>query len=220
MDVQSTSAATGTANKVEANSAAALSSDFDTFLSLLTAQIRNQDPLQPADGTEYAAQLAQFANVEQAVRTNELLSEMMAAFGAGSASDVANWIGLDVRHDGSVAVAPGRTTRLEFDIPAIADRAELVAFNEDGFEVMRRPIDTRSETLDWHGGDGKGGQLPDAIYKLQIEAQSGEQALDPRGVRSFARVEEVALSASGPELVLDSGVRVTPDRLDLLRAGR
>jgi flagellar basal-body rod modification protein FlgD len=219
MEIQPTTAASGTAAPVEASSAAALSSDFDTFLSLLTAQIRNQDPLQPADGTEYAAQLAQFANVEQGVRTNELLVQMMETLGAGSASEMANWIGLEVRHDGPVAVGPGRTTRLEFDIPALADRAELVATNADGFEVMRRVIDPGSDALDWNGGDGQGGQLPYGIYALRIEARSGEQELDPGAVRSFARVEEVALAAAGPELVLDGGARVGPDRLDLLRAG-
>ncbi|TFL18957.1 flagellar hook capping FlgD N-terminal domain-containing protein [Jannaschia formosa] len=207
------------ASSAEAKSTAALSSDFDTFLSLLTAQIRNQDPLQPADGTEYAAQLAQFANVEQSVRTNELLAQMSAALGAGSASDVAGWIGLEVRHDGPVTVAPGRTTRLHFDIPEVADRAELVALDAAGAEVMRRPLDPDAAHLDWHGGDGKGGQLPDGIYSLQVEAGAGDQALAPRPVRSFARVDEVALTAAGPELILDGGARIAPDRLDLLRAG-
>ena len=55
----------------------ALTSDFDTFLKMLTAQAKYQDPLEPLDSTEYAAQLAQFSMVEQQVQTNEQLLSLI-----------------------------------------------------------------------------------------------------------------------------------------------
>ena len=58
MDINSVSSATGAGQ--EAGARQTLSSDLDTFLKLLTAQIENQDPLEPADGTEYASQLATY----------------------------------------------------------------------------------------------------------------------------------------------------------------
>lgn len=51
--------------------------DYDAFLQLLVAQMNNQDPLNPADSTEYVAQFATFANVEQAIQTNSRLESMM-----------------------------------------------------------------------------------------------------------------------------------------------
>ena len=58
-----------------ARSAAA---DFDSFLNLLTAQLRNQDPLQPIDSTQFVAQLASFSTVEQLIGTNERLDALAA----------------------------------------------------------------------------------------------------------------------------------------------
>lgn len=211
--------ATAPPPSAEAGARVSLSADLNTFLTLLTAQIRNQDPLEPADGTEYAAQLAQFSNVEQGVRTNELLSELAARLGGGDATEAARWIGLDVRHDGPVLVAPGRTTRLHLDIPQAADRAELVASDASGADVMRRPIPPGDPHLDWDGGNAAGGRLADGTYTLRVESYAGSQALDPRPVRSFARVEEVALDATGTQLVLEGGARIAPERLDILRAG-
>lgn len=74
----SASAATGT---VEAKNAFALESDFTTFLNLLTAQLRNQDPMNPTDSTQFVAQLAQFSNVEQAVKSNKTLDAILGALG-------------------------------------------------------------------------------------------------------------------------------------------
>ena len=58
------------------------SADFDAFLSLLTAQVRHQDPLAPLDSTQFVEQLATFSSLEQQVTTNEHL-EAIAAMLAG-----------------------------------------------------------------------------------------------------------------------------------------
>jgi flagellar basal-body rod modification protein FlgD len=185
-----------------------LSSDLDTFLRLLTAQIRNQDPLEPADGTAYAAQLAQFSTVEQAVRSNELLSAIGDRLGVGSQEAIA-WIGREVRHDGPVTL-DGSKEDLVLDIPSGADRAELVAHDADGAEAMRRPIDPRSETMTWDGEDGEGGVLPQGAYALTVESWAGAQALGVGTVSRYSLVREVALSGDGPSLILEDGTRVDP----------
>ena len=56
-----------------------ISKDYDMFLRLMTAQLKNQDPLQPLDGTEFVAQLAQFSGVEQQIKTNERLDFLLGA---------------------------------------------------------------------------------------------------------------------------------------------
>ena len=53
--------------------------DYDTFLKLLIAQMRNQDPTNPTDTTEYMSQLAQFSQVEQSVKTNSKLDSLLSA---------------------------------------------------------------------------------------------------------------------------------------------
>lgn len=73
--------ATATAATADKSSASGLASDFETFLKMLTAQARYQDPLEPIDLTEYASQLAQFSMVEQQVKTNDMLSALSGQFG-------------------------------------------------------------------------------------------------------------------------------------------
>lgn len=85
MDV--TPIATGRAAATSAPPAASgargqISSDFQTFLKMLTAQIQNQDPLNPTPSDEFAVQLATFSSVEQQVRTNDLLVALGAQFGS------------------------------------------------------------------------------------------------------------------------------------------
>ena len=74
-----------------------LASDFETFLKMLTAQARYQDPLEPIDSTEYAAQLAQFSMVEQQVQTNDTLSALMGQMGTSGMAALAGWVGMEAR---------------------------------------------------------------------------------------------------------------------------
>jgi len=56
----------------------ASASDYDTFIKLLVTQMKNQDPTEPVDATQYVAQLASFSAVEQAVQTNAKLEAMLS----------------------------------------------------------------------------------------------------------------------------------------------
>ena len=71
-----------------------ISSDFETFLRMLTAQMKNQDPLNPVESADFATQLATFSGVEQAVLTNDLLRGLSLQIGV---SGLASWVGKEVR---------------------------------------------------------------------------------------------------------------------------
>jgi flagellar basal-body rod modification protein FlgD len=70
------------ANRIGAGSTM-LASNFETFLTLLTSQLKNQDPLSPVDSNQFTAQLTQMAGVEQQLLTNDLLKGLLAAQGGG-----------------------------------------------------------------------------------------------------------------------------------------
>ena len=76
-----------------------ISSDFNTFLKMLTTQLKNQDPLNPMDNSEYAVQLATFSGVEQQVKTNTLLESLGTQLGLSGLSTYAGWVGKDARAD-------------------------------------------------------------------------------------------------------------------------
>ena len=62
--------------------------DYQAFLRLLVEQMRHQDPTEPMDGTEYMAQLATFADVEQGLRANDRLEEILMTLSMNQASDL------------------------------------------------------------------------------------------------------------------------------------
>ncbi|MGE7415890.1 flagellar hook assembly protein FlgD [Methylobacterium tarhaniae] len=68
-----------TAAAAKAGSAVAAKMNADTFLTLLMAQLKNQDPTKPMDSTEYVGQLATFSQVEQATKTNQKLDSLLAS---------------------------------------------------------------------------------------------------------------------------------------------
>ena len=112
MDVTSATSPTATA-ATASTGATAISSDFNTFLRMLTVQMQNQDPLNPIDSADYAVQLATFSGVEQQVKTNQLLADMQGKFQQLGMAEMASWIGKEARsaapvsYDGSpVTLSP------------------------------------------------------------------------------------------------------------------
>lgn len=98
--------------------------DYDSFLTLLIAQLKNQDPTEPQDSAEYIAQLATFSNVEQAIKTNAKLDEMITSFALAQAEGV---IGRQITS------ADGSQTGTAQAIRIITGGA--VAVLEDGTEI-------------------------------------------------------------------------------------
>src|SRR3954469_19130365 len=92
MDVGSATAAANTTS--QANSAQkTLASNFDTFLSLLTTQLKNQDPLAPMDSNQFTQQLVQFSQVEQQINSNKNLESLIALTKSQTAADAVSYLG-------------------------------------------------------------------------------------------------------------------------------
>jgi flagellar basal-body rod modification protein FlgD len=87
MDVANVTSTSGVATGGAANTASPkkASLDYDSFLTLLIAQLKNQDPTEPQDSAQYIAQLATFSNVEQSIKTNAKLDELMTTFALSQA---------------------------------------------------------------------------------------------------------------------------------------
>ena len=100
MNIAPTSSATAQTAAATAAEATPQSLDYDAFLHLLVAQMKNQDPTKPADPTQFISQLASFSGVEQAIKTNNKLDTMMTSLALSQAE---GFIGRTVASaDGSV----------------------------------------------------------------------------------------------------------------------
>ncbi|MCR9068190.1 MAG: flagellar hook assembly protein FlgD [Rhodobacteraceae bacterium] len=202
-----------------ASASAALTADFDTFLRLLTAQMQNQDPLNPTDSTEFTAQLASFSAVEQQIRTNDLLTQMNAGLTRMSAADLGGWLGRDARAPMPV-VFEGAPVSLAAPPHPLADRAELVVRNGAGAVVQTVPIPIGGAAIvDWTGMDPTGqAVLPDGIYDITVQSWSGETLIEDRTVSSYATVQEASLVDGEIWLTLQNGLSLRADDVDGLRS--
>lgn len=214
MDISQISA-TGTASKSTASSGA-MSSDFQTFLKMLTVQMQNQDPLNPIEASDYAVQLATFSNVEQSVKTNQLLEAMQAQFGVLSMSQLAGWVGQEARSAADVHVS-GQNITLTTSPATAADRAVLVVKNAKGDTVAREDISTTAGVFSWSPKSAAGADLPTGRYSLSLESYNGETLLSTTPVEHYARILEARGGASGTRLVLTGGVEVQATEVTALR---
>jgi flagellar basal-body rod modification protein FlgD len=217
-------AVTATGNGPQANqSASQISSaatsaatDFETFLSLLTAQMKNQDPLKPLDSTDFVAQLASFSSVEQQIRTNDSLSQIQQMLGGSSPSGLSTWIGVQVQvlkdpqFEGvpiDVFVAPA----------AEADRVELVVQNSAGEEVQRLSVPVQTDVYAWAAALEDGSPLANGSYQLTVESFREGNLIDTRQAPIYEEVREARLDSGATYLVLGDGSVLPSDQVTAVR---
>ena len=193
-----------------------ITSDFETFLLMLTTQLENQDPLNPIESQDFAVQLATFSGVEQQVLTNDLLEGLTGALGASDLAQLAGWVGMEARvtapvfFDGSpvdIAVEP---------VPG-SDHAELIVRDSLGREVAREGVPTQAGTYAWVGTMADGQPLPDGIYTLELASINQGEVTGITTVPHYARVSEARQGVDGIELVVSGGSVVSSASVSALR---
>lgn len=198
-------------------SEAVISSDFETFLKMLTVQMENQDPLNPTESSEYAMQLATFSGVEQSVLTNDLLSSLMVQMNTTGMAQMADWVGKDARaampayFDGTngITIAPNPA--------AVADQVELVVFDEDGNEVVRTEIPVSAEPIEWAGLSEDGTPYPVGVYEFRVVSSAEGEVLTNEIAEVYAQVQEVRNEDGHAILVLEGDVAVLASDVTALR---
>lgn len=199
-------------------SGAAITSDFTTFLKMLTTQMQNQDPLNPIDSTDYATQLATFSGVEQQVRTNTLLGDLGQQFGLLGMAQLAGWVGQEARSAGPVWMG-GAPVSLQLEPATGATRAMLVARDAAGNVAAREEVPVTTGAYQWLGGDMAGNPLLAGQYRLTVESWNGDRQLTTTPVQSYARITEARNGPDGVTLLLEGGVSVKATEVTALRAG-
>ena len=215
--VTGTTTATIAAAAVSTTDAAtSLSSDFETFLEMLTAQVRYQDPLEPIESSEYAAQLAQFSMVEQQVLSNDLLTSLTAQLGSSNMSQMASWIGMEalsiapVQFDGTpVTINPNPLTA--------SDEVVLVVYNANGNEVQRQQLPVAAEPVDWAGVQSDGTPFPSGTYSFEIESRAGGELLVSDQAETYSRITEARTQDGQTVLILQSGAAVLSSAVSGIR---
>lgn len=204
-----------TDNPLDASSSAA--ADFESFLTLLTAQLRNQDPLSPLDSTEFIAQLASFSSVEQQISTNDRLDKLLDQGVNGDVAAFASWIGRKVSTvDGRFRATGEEVSFRIADVPA-ADRAFAVVRDPSGTVLQRREIALGSQTAHaWDGRAGDGSVVRNRDLVIEIEYFRGGTIAETLPAFVSSTVTSIRGTPDGVSLELQDGRFVTPENISSL----
>lgn len=166
----------GTALDQQSKTAAAstgLGEDFAQFLTLLTVQLQNQDPLEPLDTNELTNQLVAFTGVEQQINSNQKLDSLVALQLGNALSSSLGYVGLDVSYVSSEFFSDGETPiTINYAVDGESVDSTLRIVDERGVEVFEGPASTApgSQEFVWDGKDSNGNPVEPGTYSVRIDA--------------------------------------------------
>ena len=192
-----------------------LAKDLDSFLQLLTSQLKNQDPLSPMDSTEFTNQLVQFAQVEQQINLNEGMTSVVGLTQQSIVTNAVNYIGVTIEaasdqvplQNGEARMAYGLGTDSASTAIVIRDAAGSIVHSETGLTTAG------VYELVWDGTHkDTGQQLPDGTYSIEVTALSNGEEPVPTWSTAFGRVTGLT-NVNGMTVLLMDTVAVPIDQI-------
>lgn len=173
----------------------------DAFLKMLIAQLQNQDPLNPMDGTAFVAQLAQFSSLEQLSNLNETMSSMPVYLNQFSNAQMANLIGNEAMAKGDALTVSGSVTKISYRLPADIQSGTVKVYNASGMLVDSINIGSQKTGLQsvmWNSTSQSPGN-----YTFEVNAfDSRGQAVNPEKMIS-GTISGVSFKNSIPYLTIN-----------------
>ncbi|WDR04967.1 flagellar hook assembly protein FlgD [Devosia rhodophyticola] len=174
MAVSGVSNTTATTSSSLSGSSTGLADNFDTFLNILTTQLKNQNPLDPMDTNAFTQQLVQFSGVEQQLKTNKFLESLMLSSQSSVNTDAVSYIGKEVTasgvqaelKDGGATWAYNAQATASSAIVTIKDAQGNVVYSETG-SLAQGP-----GNFLWDGKGSDGSVKPDGTYTISIDGKN------------------------------------------------
>lgn len=181
----------------------------EDFLTLLVAQLQNQDPLNPSDPTEFTSQLAQFSELEQLFNLNDTMENLASAQNDAEKLNALSLIGKQVLVQGTSFTKREGSIEIGYRIEGAASDVTLLIQDEAGATVGRlRPseLDPGNHFITWNGFNNNGEPLPAGKYSILVQSQS---SIEGREVTVsplvHSTVTGVDLSTGTATLMTESG---------------
>jgi flagellar basal-body rod modification protein FlgD len=192
-------------SSLSSTSGATLAGNFQTFLTLLTTQLQNQNPLDPLDTNQFTQQLVEFASVEQQLKTNDSLSTLVSLEQTAQSTQALTFVGKTAVVNGNTAALTNSQATWELNIPSNSNVNVSIA-NSSGQTVFSGTYAVNAgnnQPFTWNGQGNDGTQWPDGQYTLTATAtdSSGNSvgiATQVQGV-----VSAVDLTQSPPLLTIN-----------------
>jgi flagellar basal-body rod modification protein FlgD len=208
MQVSSTSAidalTTPSAN-ASTSTTGASTPTHEEFLKLFVAELQNQDPLKPRDGSEMVAEMAQFAGLEQTAGINSRLDALAAAQASSGRSQLLGLVGHKIEASASSITTTGGGTMPAIDINLDRAATKVTAIVRDaaGKEVRRIDVGPHAAgkvAMGWDGTGPGGTQLPPGTYSVEIDAVDANGASVGNSTMLSGIVESIQFADGGTRL--------------------
>ena len=200
-----------------AEDAASFNADFDTFVTLLTAQLQYQDPLEPMETSEFTNQLVAYSEVEQAIATNDHLEKLIAIEGANASATAVSYIGKEVLTLGSTVEMTDGSASWDYSLEADAPEVKITVYDSSGDEVYTETAEGESgtNTFEWDGKDNDGNALDEGSYTLGIEAYDEDSLEVAYSVMVAGVVDGVDFSSTTPIITIGDTAFLASDILQV-----
>ena len=202
-----------------ANTRTTMADNFDTFLQLLTTQLKNQNPLDPLDTNAFTQQLVQFSGVEQQLKTNEFLEAMVLSTQTANSAQAVSYVGKVVTASGSKTEMVDSAAVWHFAVEEAADITATVR-DADGNVVFTKTgsVNQGESVFTWDGIGNDGTKKPDGTYSVSIEARdTATGKLVGVATEMTGEVTGIDFSGSEPVLIV-GGARVNLSAILSVRA--
>lgn len=180
----------------------------DDFLNLLVAQLQNQDPMNPADATEFTAQLAQYSQLEQLFNLNDSMDQLASAQNNSERISALSLIGKEVVVEGSEFNFTGQPQEIGYKIEGPVSNVEIHVQNQYGKTVKNITVENPSDGnhfISWDGLNEEGTLQENGTYTITILSAGDEESAGKITPLVRTSVTGVDLSGGEPMLVTDSG---------------
>jgi len=175
----------------------------DDFLQLFITQLKNQDPLNPQDSSQFVSQLAQLTQVEQAYNTNTNLLNLVTAVNGTSAMNSTSLIGKTIMATGNALYSSGTGAQVAYNLPAPTTTTSVTISNASGravrtFSLGANP--TGDNYVKWDGKGDNGAVLANGVYTFSVSGTASDGSNVNGNTYSTGTVDSINLNGTSPVL--------------------
>jgi len=190
----------------------------DVFLTLLVAQMENQDPLNPMEGTEFTAQLAQYSSLEQLYNVNDNLVSISDGQAGLSNYSALDFMGKEIYVDGKeLTLVEGTATSGGISLEDSANcTVNILDMNGEQVKSLSLgDLDAGIHGFDWDGLDENGETLTDGIYTFEVSAVGADGETLVAETCMSGKVDRVSLEGDSPMLYVGNTSVAVSDVKDI-----
>jgi flagellar basal-body rod modification protein FlgD len=200
----STTPGAATSSASSSDQMAQLSGNFSTFLTLLTTQLKNQDPTSPMDSNQFTQQLVMYSQVEQQIQSNTNLKTLISQGTSNAASMTTSYLGKKVSVTNGQASLSSGAANWTYNLGTASAATQLTVTDANGKVVYTGAGATTmgNNSFAWDGKDNNGNAQADGAYKLTVTANDTAGNAVTSSVASAGIVTQIDMTSGTPQLVI------------------